>query len=84
MDRNMMDRRRRMVIGAITSKVRTSFIYCLAEFEKDFGYMWGKDCEELSQEQAENLKFFQELRKRILDNGNNQIRKIEKELGEVL
>ena len=46
--------------------------------------MWGKDCEELSQEQAENLKFFQELRKRILDNGNNQIRKIEKELGEVL
>lgn len=86
MDREMMARQKKRIIGSVTSKTRTSFIYCLAEFEELFGFMWGhgEKEENLEEEQRINRKFYEELRNKILDNGNNQIRKIEKELGDVL
>lgn len=65
------------------SRVLSSFIHALSEFEKEFGEMWGhfiEDDNKLSDEQFKNYEKYEELRKRILDYGNNQKRLIQKDL----
>jgi hypothetical protein len=60
---------------AANSGMLTSFIYALAEFEKEFGAFWGHNDPVKSSDQQIYFDRYQILRKRILDNGNNQMRK---------
>lgn len=57
-------------------RIRTAFIYAIAEIEKEFGYLWGEEKEEgtTSPEEDKFYEKFMNLRKRILDKGNLQIR----------
>lgn len=65
----------------ITTRLKTSFIFPIAEFERLFGHLWD---ETSTSEEVEGPEFYKnlfvELRKRVLDNGNNQIRAFDKDL----
>ena len=68
---------------SIETKIRTSFIFPLAEFERVFGYLWGHDIQDkstLTENQLQFLQIYQEVRKAILDNGNVNIRSAVSEL----
>lgn len=52
----------------VTGKIRTTFIGGLSTFEQEFKDLIGK-----------NSELWQQVRKKILDAGNNNIRAIEKE-----
>lgn len=69
--------------GIVSTKMRTAFIGALAAFEKDFGYLWGHDLDEdipLTEKQEGFLDVWEEVRAVVLDNGNNQLRSLMKEL----
>ena len=61
----------------ITRRFQTTMIGALFEFEKSFGYLWGqdKDIDELTAEELRFNDLWEETRHRILNNGNNQLRK---------
>ena len=53
-------------------------IGALSEFEKSFGYLWGyhkPEDVELSDKEEKFLDIWEETRNKILNNGNNQLRK---------
>lgn len=64
--------------------LKTSFIFPIAEFERVFGYIWGdgKNASELTESEVRFKQMFEVMRKNILDNGNNQIRFMDKFLKE--
>jgi hypothetical protein len=78
------------------TKFKTAFIGALSEFEKLFGFLWGytqpgvgytneqrairQILEELGANEAFWNNLWQESRKRILDNGNNQVRALQNEI----
>ena len=67
----------------VQTRLRTAFIFPIAELEKMFGHLWDKTKEDHEVEGPEFYEdLFQRLRKAILDNGNNQIRNMEKDLEE--
>ena len=69
------------VIKATSNKFQTAFIYALAEIEKDFGHLWDENSADAEVETPEFYKeLYHKLRKRVLDNGNNQIRLFQKEM----
>lgn len=62
----------------ITKRFQTTMIGALFEFEKAFGYLWGQqkyDNEPLSQKEIEFGELWDNVRNKILNNGNNQLRK---------
>lgn len=73
---------------SIEKKIRTAFIGAISEFEQTFGFLWGFDKVELSDDQIAiinileesgfDLEYFrqiwEEARTEILNKGNNQIR----------
>lgn len=61
----------------LVKKFNTSFIFPIAEFEEHFGKeLWGMDLQEeqLTEQQKENRKKWEQVRKNILDKGNAQAR----------
>lgn len=72
-------RHKQSLENCIRKHMLTCFIYSLAEFEKEFGELWGeaKD-DETSLTETESLmdQKYERVRKRILDNGNKQIRSL--------
>ena len=64
-----------------STKIKTSFIGAISQFEENFGALWGHN--KFDNELTENNKKFrviwEKVRAAILSNGNNQIRKLEKE-----
>jgi len=66
----------------IVKKIRTSFIGALDVFETAFGFLWGhnKPLSKLTEEEKEYRQIWEDVRKRVLDKGNGQIRGMEKEL----
>lgn len=60
----------------ITKRITTSFIFALSEMESNLGFLWGhgKDEDNLTENEQEYRQIYNDIRKRILDNGNNQIR----------
>lgn len=54
------------------SRMKTCFIGAISSIEKHLDFLFVSD---------DGKELFQELRKEILDNGNDQIRKFDKELG---
>lgn len=63
----------------VGKRVTTAFIYSIAEMEKDFADIFMDNDEELASPE-EYRERFQKWRKKILDNGNNQLRKLLDEL----
>lgn len=59
-----------------SKKVRTTFIGAIDSFEKKFGEIWGhnKDITLLTEEQKIWREVWEEVRKEVLDKGNNQLR----------
>ncbi len=64
----------------ISKRMRTSMIGALAAFEDKFGELWGKNKKNLSQNELECYNIWQEVRAKILDQGNNNIRIAEEEI----
>lgn len=63
--------------------IRTLFIGIIDEIEKSLGYLWGHGNEELTDNQKRFLERWQFLRKRILDRGNNTIRKMDQTINKI-
>ena len=66
----------------IETKLKTSFIGALSQFEQEFGYLWGhgKGQDELTDEELKMRIKWEKVRNNVLNNGNNQIRAIQNEL----
>lgn len=58
----------------IKKRILTTMIGALARFENSFGYLWGIDNPNPTQDQLNNEAIWEKLRTEILDHGNNQIR----------
>lgn len=62
----------------LVKRFQTTMIGALHEFEKSFGYLWGhhkNDNEALTDKEEQFLDLWEDTRNRILNNGNNQLRK---------
>lgn len=62
----------------LTKRFQTTMIGALYEFEKTFGYLWGhekNENENLTDKEEKFLDMWEETRNKILNNGNNQLRK---------
>lgn len=62
----------------IESAIKTTMIGAISEIENTFGHMWGHKKRDTTEEQDELYEDFMELRERILNIGNFQIRKIKR------
>jgi hypothetical protein len=74
---------KQQLIKVIQQRFKTTFIFPIAELEKDFGELWkyGEDDDsKLSDKDWEWYDKFEKLRKRVLDNGNAQCRALIQEL----
>lgn len=69
---------------SMDKKFRTTFIGALSAFEKAFGYLWGdlRPEEELTDEEYNYRKVWENVRTNVLNNGNNQRRAAQAELSE--
>jgi hypothetical protein len=76
-----VESRNRLAI-ILSKKIKTTFIGDISRVEEALGMLWGhgKPEHQLNDDEREWRKIWEELRSKILDNGNNQIRTIEKEL----
>jgi hypothetical protein len=64
-----------------STKMRTSFIGALSQFEGFFGLLWGHGQDDpLTPEQEEMRKLWEQCRTEVLNNGNNQLRSLESEI----
>lgn len=82
------------LLNIVDRKLHTTFIGALAKFEAAFGFLWGDDKDDLSEDDVELLKLLEtngfdkeywkeiwlETREKILDNGNNQLKALKKEI----
>lgn len=62
----------------LIKRFQTTMIGAISEFEKTFGYLWGIDKDEdqpLTEKEERFLGLWEDTRNRILNNGNNQLRK---------
>lgn len=62
----------------LIKRFQTTMIGAIFEFEKTFGYLWGQhktDEEDLTQRELEFNDLWNNVRNKILNNGNNQLRK---------
>jgi len=65
----------------VEKRIRTTMIGALACVEEKFGQFWKtENNEKMTAEQASLYQLFQEIRSVILDNGNNQIRLLDKDI----
>lgn len=62
-------------------KIQTTMIGSLSDVEEFFGFLWGFDVSEkdLTEEQKHMKEIYEEVRAKILDRGNTQIRDLELE-----
>ena len=66
---------------ASKKKVQTTMIGALSTVEEHFGFLWGFEIpeEQLTPEQKHIKAIFEDVRAKILDRGNTQIRSLESE-----
>jgi len=65
---------KKRLMANITKKFKTTMIGALAQFEKEFGYLWGMKNTDLTEEQKKFFIKWQAVRTEILNNGNSQLR----------
>lgn len=68
----------------LKKKLQTCFIGDISVIEEILGYLWGAGLPEgkLTESQIKWKKVWNVIRKRMLDNGNDQIRAVENELAQ--
>lgn len=83
-EENYQNRSGERLARSIESKFRTTFIGALSAFEDAFSSEWGNRLPEdqITDEEYEKRKVWEQVRTRILNNGNNQLRAALTELGE--
>lgn len=59
----------------LTKRFQTTMIGALFEFEENFGYLWGLDKDNLTEQEERFREKWENTRNQILNNGNNQLRK---------
>jgi hypothetical protein len=64
----------------VGTRIKTTMIGSISNIEKVFGYLWCHECESRTPEEEEFYRLFTELRNKILDDGNFQIRSFENDL----
>jgi hypothetical protein len=64
----------------MVNRLKTTMIGAISSIENKFGFLWGHNQDDLTPEQQELKSYFEELRKEILDKGNNQIRGVDSDL----
>jgi hypothetical protein len=66
---------------ASKKKIQTTMIGALSTVEEVFGFLWGIDIpeEERTDEQKKVHELYEDIRAKILDRGNTQIRNLESE-----
>jgi hypothetical protein len=66
---------------ASKKKIQTTMIGALSTIEEHFGFLWGFELPEdqLTPEQKHVKSIFEDIRAKILDRGNTQIRSLESE-----
>jgi len=66
---------------ASKKKIQTTMIGALSTIEEHFGFLWGFELpeEQLTPEQKHIKSIFEDVRAKILDRGNTQIRSLESE-----
>lgn len=70
----------------LKKRIQTTMIGALHEFEKSFGYLWGQhksEDEELTDKEDRFLDVWEDTRNKILNNGNNQLRKAVSEINKI-
>ena len=70
----------------LTKRFQTTMIGSIYEFEKAFGYLWGHtkdENEDLTSTEEKFLDLWEDTRNKILNNGNNQLRKAVSELNKL-
>ena len=70
----------------LKKRIQTTMIGALHEFEKSFGYLWGQDKsedEELTEKEDKFLDIWEDTRNKVLNNGNNQLRKAVSEINKI-
>lgn len=69
----------------LSKRFQTTMIGALFQFEEAFGYLWGFDKEDEDLTESEyNFKLkWEDVRYRILNNGNNQLRLAVKDLDKI-
>ena len=70
------NRERDFFADFISGKMKTSMIRSLAEFEKQFEYLWGGKDGPYTKEQKMFKEKWKNVRTSILDFGNNNIREV--------
>ena len=75
---------KRRLMKNIQRKFQATMIGALAQFEKEFGHLWGhgKDAGDITQDEQEWLDVWDEVRNEILNNGNHQLRAAQEEIDE--
>lgn len=75
--RQQAEKNKQKLKEAVKKHILTTMIFAIAELERDFGKLWGEELPDgtiLSDDQAKWDELFEKWRKRVLDNGNNQLR----------
>lgn len=69
------------LLRVVERKLKTSFIGALSQFEQRFGHLWGHNLPDnrLTQAQRDMRPVWDEVRRAVLTNGNNQVRAAEQE-----
>lgn len=80
--RDYEERCRERLQNVAATKVTTAFIGALARFEEGFGECWGHGLPEgeLTPRQARWREVWRQVRKGVLDNGNDQAHALMKEI----
>jgi hypothetical protein len=67
---------KKRLAAILAKKFTTTMIAPLDLFEKSFGELWGhgQHVNDLTPTQRRNREIWQEIRSKVLDNGNNQLR----------
>ncbi len=64
----------------VVNRLKTTMIGAISSIEDKLGFLWGHNEDDLDEQQLKIKVIFDELRKEILDKGNNQIRGIDSDL----
>ena len=64
----------------MSNRIKTTMIGAISSIEEHFGFLWGYDEKTPTKSQQDFKRVFEELRKEILDKGNNQLRSIDADL----
>jgi hypothetical protein len=82
-EQNVGNKAKQILSQQIHTRITTAFIFAIAEMERLFGDLWAhneEDDNKLSEQHLFYDKLYENFRKRVLDNGNYQIRELKKDL----